>query len=208
MFRNSPTAYGSLTKFFHWVTVFLVAFQFISISIYRGLREEPTDLTWTVLNQHKTSGFLIMMLVMMRIIWRRMSPLPDWPANFGEWDKKVTHLGEYGLYGAMLLMSVSGMGIELFGGHYIPLFDFAHIDSRSPFWHMGAVSYAADDVAARQALAIPNLRDALIGLHVVAAFVTVAFLSIHLTHVMRHAFDKRNGILQRMLPSGAPNAEG
>ena len=116
MLTNSPTHYGYVTKFFHWSIALLFAFQFGSIAFFRALEETPTDLTWSVLNAHKTAGLLILLLGILRVLWRWRVKLPDWPENFTAWDKSVSHFAEYGLYGCIFLMTLSGIaiGVEMY----------------------------------------------------------------------------------------------
>lgn len=198
--KNTPAAYGSATRFFHWAVAALVGFQFGSILLFRVLEEGGTDLAWTVLNAHKTAGVLVLILSALRLLWRRLSPLPDWPANFDAWDKRFSHVAEYGLYTVMFVMALSGIGIELVGGHYVPFFDLFHLDGRPWFLHLGAASHVAEIKAARNALTMPLLRDLLVGLHVLTAFATLALLAAHLTHIVRHQLGLRDGLLRRMLP--------
>jgi len=197
--KNSPGAYGSATRFFHWAVVVLVGFQLGSVVLFRLLEEGGTDFAWSVLNAHKTAGLLILILTGFRLFWRRHSPLPDWPASFDTWDKRFSHIVEYGLYTVMFVMALSGIGIELAGGHYVPFFDLFHLDARPWFLHFGAASYAADVKAARHALSLPLLRDLLVGLHVLTGFATVALLAAHLAHVARHQLGLKDGLLGRML---------
>ena len=59
-FINTPEKYGSVTKFFHWSIMLLFLFQFATMIYFRFLEENPTDLTWQIMNWHKTSGLLIL----------------------------------------------------------------------------------------------------------------------------------------------------
>ena len=207
--ENTRTAYGSVTRILHWSTVLLFTFQFGSIVLFRTLASDPTDLTWAVLNRHKTSGLLILLIAALRLVWRRMSPLPNWPATFDAWDKRISHVAEYGLYAAMIVMSLSGLGIEITGGHYVPFFDVVHVDARTPLVHLGPGSLAPDVEAARAASVMPLTRNLLVAVHVMGAFATVALLFIHLSHVLRHAFGVRDGLFRRMISgsaSGSPRA--
>jgi cytochrome b561 len=202
-FQNSPSAYGSGTRLFHWAVAALVLFQFGSIVLFRVLEEGGRDSAWTLLNGHKTAGLLVLILTTLRYLWRRLSPLPDWPVQFDAWDKHLTHVVERGLYLAMFGMSLSGIGVELAAGHYVPFFDLFHLDARAGILHAGAASQAVDIKAARAALMIPWLRDTLVGLHVLGAFATLVLLAAHLAHIIRHQVGLRNGLLLRMLKGSA-----
>ena len=198
--KNTEKEYGSLTKFFHWSIAGLFAFQFLSILVFRYLEERPVDLTWSVLNAHKTAGLLILGLGIFRVLWRRYSPLPEWPTDFDDWDKSLTHFAEYGLYGCIFLMTFSGIAIEIAGGHYIPFFGVFYIDNLSPYIHLGAVSYADVVVAERAAAKLPVLHDSLVVVHIIVAYGVLVFFTTHMVHVFKHQRHKKTGLLKRMLP--------
>ena len=200
MLKNSANAYGSLTKFFHWSIALLFLFQFTSIVFFRYLEERPTDLTWTVLNAHKTAGLAILILGIGRVAWRWFVKLPNWPDGFDDWDKSVSHFAEYGLYASIFLMTISGIAIEIAGGHYIPFLGLFYIDNLTPFIHLGAVSYADAVITARAAAKLPVLHDALVVVHVVGAYGVLIFFSVHITHVIRHQRHLKDRLLDRMLP--------
>ena len=198
--RNTDTGYGSVARFFHWSIAFLILVQFVTIVIFRVPGQNPTDFAWEVLSWHKSSGLLILVLCVGRIAWRWYFGLPAWPLNFAEWDKKVSHFTEWGLYASLFVMTLSGILIEITGGYYIPFFGLFFIDNRAPYFHAGPVSQEESVVAAREALSIPVLADFFVGLHVVFAYVLVALVAVHVAHVVRHQVDMRDGLLYRMWP--------
>jgi len=200
--RNTDSGYGSTARFFHWSIAFLILFQFVTIVIFRSPGQNPPDFAWEVLNWHKSSGLVILVLCLGRFAWRWRFGLPDWPSNFEEWDKKVSHFSEWGLYTSLFVMTLSGILIEITGGYYIPFFGLFSIDNRAPYFHPGAVSQAESVVAAREALSVPVLTDFFVALHVVFAYVLVALVAIHVAHVVRHQVGMRDGLLYRMWPRG------
>ena len=136
----------------------------------------------------------------MRYIWRKTSPLPDWPSNFTSWDIKVSHFAEWGLYASIFLMTITGVVIEVFGGYYINFFGWFHVDSISTFIHSGDASYEAAIVAARKKASIPMRHDVLVAVHVLGAYAVVTFVSVHVIHVIRHQVVMNDRLLNRMLP--------
>ena len=204
MLKNSPKSYGLVTKFLHWSMLLLFIFQWSSIVLFRYLEEttygvEPPAWTWSVLNSHKSIGLIILFLGVIRFLWRQYTPLPNWPSTFDEWDKSVSHFAEWGLYICMMLMSLSGILIEFWGGHYVPLFDMLYIDNQAPFVHLGAVLHTPQIDAARAAGINEMLRDLFVAVHVVGAFSFIALLSVHLGHVIRHQRQIKDDILKGML---------
>jgi len=177
----------------------LFLFQFLSIIYFRYLEDNGGDFTWRVMNWHKTSGLLILILGTLRYIWRLTTPLPDWPKNFDSWDTKVSHFAEWGLYASIFLMTLSGTFIELAGGYYINFFGIFHLDAVSPFIHAGDASYEESIVAARKAISSPFIHDSLVAVHVTGAYAVIVFLTVHLTHVFRHQVMLKDKLLNRML---------
>ena len=199
-FKNSATRYGIVSKSLHWSIALLFALQFLSILCFRFLEEQPTNLTWGVLNWHKSLGLLILILGIARLIWRRLVKLPDWPDHFSDWDKSVTHFAEYGLYVSIFLMTISGLVIELSGGHYIPFFGLFYVDNLSPYIHFGPVSYDGVVMAARAAKQIPVLSNSLVVVHIAGAYGVLVFFTSHIFHVIKHQQSDETKILGRMLP--------
>jgi len=199
-FKNSETRYGLVSQFFHWSIALLFLFQFTAIVTFRFLEENPPDLAWEILNWHKSVGLLILLLGLLRLGWRLSTTLPAWPAEFGDWDKKVSHFAERGLYFALFAMVGSGLLIELAGGFYVPFFGLFHMDNVAPYIHPGSVSDTASILAARKAASMPLVSDFFVATHVVFAYCVVGFFSVHVAHVLRHHFESDNGMLRRMLP--------
>lgn len=204
MLKNTPKHYGIIAKMMHWSMAALFLFQWISIIAFRHLEETtygvaPPPLTWEVLNAHKSVGLIILILGALRLAWRKYTPLPDWPEGFTDWDKSVSHFAEWGLYTCMMVMSLSGILIEFWGGHYIPLFNLFHLDNISPFIHGGAVVHTPELDSARAAGINTTLRDLCVVIHVIGAFTFIALLSVHISHVVRHQVHLKNQLLKRML---------
>ena len=155
--RNTDTSYGSVARFFHWSLAALFLFQFGSIVAFRFFGQDPPEVAWDILNWHKTSGVLILMLGLCRLLWRWSVPLPSWPSGFREWDKTLSHFAERGLYTALFVMTISGLVIELAGGHYVPFLGLFYLDNIAPYFHPGAVSSTQPVVAAREAASLPRV---------------------------------------------------
>jgi cytochrome b561 len=201
-----------MTKFFHWSIAALFGVQLVTIVAVRALMAEglagTTTLTWSLLDLHKASGLLILFLGLPRLAWRKISPLPEWPSSFGDWDKSLTHFAEYGLYTCIFVMCLSGLLIELAGGHYIPFFGLFYLDNLAPYVHAGAFAHMPEDDAARAAGMVPVLRDVMVAVHVLGAFTVLICLSAHVTHVVRHRTATPGGILRRMLPGASEHGLG
>ena len=99
----------------------------------------------------------------------------------------------------MILMSVSGILIEIWGGHYIPLFNWFYIDNLAPFFHLGSIVHTTELDASRAAGICAGLRDACVVIHIIGAFCFIGLLTVHIGHIIRHQKHLKSNLLQRMI---------
>ncbi|UPY35433.1 cytochrome b/b6 domain-containing protein [Sediminicoccus sp. KRV36] len=180
---NSPSGYGGLTKAFHWLTVFLFAFQLLSALIMLRLDEHGRVIglggsDWY--NWHKTLGLVALLVALGRLWARRAGALPDWAPTLTSLDKRVVHRAEQALYVAMFLMPVSGFVFTMAAGYGV---QFAGLwPLPNPIGQWEALGEAARRV------------------HVGTAILLGVALAAHLAVVLRHVLLLRDGLLRRMLP--------
>lgn len=180
---NTPKRYGALTKWFHWTTVLLFAFQLFSRLAMTRLDDGGTVASigrdaWY--NWHKTIGLVALLVAIFRLAARRMGELPAWAPTLTEGEKRVIHRAEQLLYIAMFAMPISGFVFVMAGGY--------------------GVQFAG-------AFALPNpigrwepLGEAARIVHVATALMLGVALLAHLGIVFRHVLLLGDGLLRRMLP--------
>lgn len=111
--------YGLVSKLFHWVTAFLIAWQFAKFFDRIGGGEH-----WVadnIVSFHISIGFIIFVLAVARIIWAIVQR-PNRPVNPQARNPLVTlgHLALYALLALTPLMGIAvmvgnGYGLEVFG---------------------------------------------------------------------------------------------
>ena len=47
---------------------------------------------------HKSAGVVVLAVVLLRIVWRKTTPLPDWAGTLEDWERAVTKWVERVLY--------------------------------------------------------------------------------------------------------------
>jgi cytochrome b561 len=72
--RNGPEAFGLVTRLIHWVTMILVI-GMLALGLRLESMEPGLDNLW-LYGLHKTSGFLVLALIVLRIVWHVASPPP------------------------------------------------------------------------------------------------------------------------------------
>lgn len=104
--KNTAETYGSIAKWFHWVTA-LLFFASYSTIYYREWFAESELENWSAIQLHLSVGITLGGLVTLRIIWRFLNRTPEL-----ELGTKLQHttirIGHYALYAIMIIMPITG----------------------------------------------------------------------------------------------------
>lgn len=180
---NSATRFGLVSRFFHWAIFLLFVNQYLSgilmMRLERGHFVFGLD-QGAYYNWHKSIGFTIIILVLLRIVWRNTTRLPDWPATLASWEQTCMKWTERVLYFCMVVMPLSGYVFTLAGGYNFKWFGLVPLPQL----------IAKDATVAKTAEFI----------HAGTAYVIIAAVALHLGLALkRHRVD-RDGFLHRMVP--------
>lgn len=174
----APQKFSATTRFLHWlVAIMVLATMPIGvIMLLDGLERTTRDLLFIL---HKNGGVILFLLVVLRIIWRGVSPAPALPASVPAWQVRAANLAQWSLYALLLLMAVSGYIRVRAGGFPIEMLDALGVPPFVPRSESLAQTAQAIHGNARYLLA------ALIVIHVIAA----------ISHLVR-----RDGVFSRIWP--------
>src|SRR3989338_3411295 len=81
--RNTKTAYGSVSKFIHWL-IFILLAGMLTFGYF--LDCIPKDYQATAYNLHKLTGLTILTIMLFRVVWTLSNPIPALPANVKPWE--------------------------------------------------------------------------------------------------------------------------
>ena len=173
--------YGVTARALHWLTVLLIAVQFpIGLAMaWRGrhdLWDGTTDLLYTL---HKSFGFLLLIVVLVRLATRLILGAPPPEPSLQGAQKLIATVVHWLLYALLVAVPVLGWltvslfpALDLFGGLSLPA--------------ITGVDRAASDMMARR--------------HGVMAFALVGLAALHGAAALHHHFIRRDNVLRRMLP--------
>ena len=161
----------------HWLTVALVASQFMTARLF----DHATAQHAALLTVHRSTGLATLAVIITRFAWRQsFARLPPFPAAMPRLQQRLASLNEYGLYALLLLQPLTGLGDTLARGRPFMLFAW-----RAP------VLWPANKQA----------QQVLHALHEGGAQALVALIGVHIAAALLHAFVLRDGVFQRMWPS-------
>ncbi len=102
--------------------------------------DEVTSGDQPVLTTHVALGLILLLLAVVRLVRRRVVPLPPWAETLSESERKLAHRTEQVLYFTLVVMPLSGIGVLLVDDGLLPV----HIASHVTFYvalalHLGLV---------------------------------------------------------------------
>ena len=178
MLRNSQTSWGWPSKILHWVGALAVLVLLVHgwWMVHMAPRPERfANYTW-----HAAIGYDLLALLVLRLLWRWMNPVPAMPVGLKRWEVIAAHAGHIGLYVLMFAASLTGwalagtfkspMRLDLFG---LPIPQITSAGDRT-------------------------LHNFLEESHTIASYLLAALLVVHIAGSLRHHFFKRNDVMRRM----------
>ena len=135
---STEQGYGAITKLLHWLTVLLLAAQFVLGYGMEGfaetLFEEDSsghghggDRTRAGDDQlvfaHAWLGGAILAVAVIRLGWRWATPLPEWSERLTSADRVVEAWAEKILYATLFVIPLSGIALLFFSGEERELTD-------------------------------------------------------------------------------------
>ena len=176
----------------HWTIAALIL-----ANLYLGLRYDSASgmAKFTTLQLHKSVGFTVLALSLLRLAWRLIQRPPPYPATMKPWEKFVASVVHWALYGVMIGLPLTGWVIVSASPTNIPTLLYKTV----PFPFLGFVH--ALPMAARRAL-----EEQVGDVHVFLAFSTMALLVGHIGAALKHQFWDRDEVLYQMIPFLRPRA--
>ncbi|HZF14851.1 MAG TPA: cytochrome b [Steroidobacteraceae bacterium] len=176
--RNSIDRYGAAAQALHWLIVVLVIVQVTIALRAAGMPFGPGKaiaLAW-----HKSFGMTILMLAVLRLLWRLANPVPSLPATMKSYEKGLAHVSHYLLYILLFAMPLSGWVMS--AAHNYPVSWFHLFTWPSPVAPDHELAEKMEDV------------------HEALAWTLGAVVTAHVLAALWHHFVRKDDVLQRMLP--------
>ncbi len=133
---------------------------------------------------HADIGYIILLLMALRIIWRAFHPVPALPGDTPLWGRVLARINQASLY--VLTLLVGFLGWAHSGAH--------KPDYSSWFGLFRVPQFTTENRA--------NARD-YENWHIYMAYVLVALVVLHVVAALYHHFIKRDRVLTRMLDGQA-----
>jgi cytochrome b561 len=178
MLKNDRDRYGILSKLLHW-TIATLIFGLIGLGWWMvGLNYYHPDYH-SSLELHKSLGMVALAVVLLKLVWRFVSPPPALAATLLGTQRRIAIGTHHLLWLGMIVIPLTGYGISTAEGAGVAVFDWFEI----PAWLPRS----------------ETLRDVVTELHEWAAYGIGALAILHALAALKHQFINRDGTLRRML---------
>jgi cytochrome b561 len=174
-----PVHYHRIAITLHWLIAVLLLGQFL-FGWYLGDVPRNTPERGFFINLHKSTGLLIGLLILLRIVWRLTHTPPPLPASTPRWQRRAANISHGVLYACMLLMPLSGYLASNFSKYGVKLFNMVRL---APWGSDDKVIYAFFNQT-----------------HKLTALVLGAFVLLHILAVLKHQLIDRDNLISRMWP--------
>ena len=158
--RNGPDSFGLATRLLHWGMALLVA---VMIGLGKRIDAmEPGLANLWLYSLHKSLGLVVLALVVLRLVWHRISPPPR-PMG-GGWQALAARIVHAAIYLLLLAIPLSGWIASSATGLEILFLDRWVVPAIAP------VSTAIEDAGFGAHGVMANLLLLLLLVHIGAAF--------------------------------------
>jgi superoxide oxidase len=171
---NNKSKYGLISKLFHWLTAAGLIVQ-IPLGFYLvdlDFDQSKVDIE----NYHILFGLIIFYLTLIRLTFKLLSPSPNFNDNAFPGQKILAKLNHFFLYFALLSITISGILKKLFNGESLNIF-FKKINLTYNY----------------------ELSEQFYSIHVLANYVLIGLIILHILAALFHKFFLRENILKRIL---------
>ena len=191
---SKPQRYTAFAMFFHWTVGLLIILNF-SLALLVSYSLVSDEVVRPILNFHKSTGMLILVLMVLRLGWRVTHAPPVLPDGYKPWEKSASHFVHIALYVVAFALPLSGWIHEsLWKSVFVARFPWKWYGLFTPP-KIGFLIHLPPDVKEMW-----HVRLGLV--HAYLADVLYVLLALHVLGALKHQLLDRESELQRMLPWG------
>lgn len=200
-----PSRYSGVAIGLHWL-IALGIMSMIPMGLWMAdAINDPAQqaLAYRVFQIHKSIGFLILALTVVRIVWRLTHRVPALPGKMLGWEQFAARATHVAFYVLMLALPLTGWAYVSTGWAVANDSPLAVATSWFGLFgvpHLGFIEQAAE--ASRRAIAFASM-----GAHGFMAWGAVVLIVLHVGAALKHQFINRDGVLSHMVPV-LPHGEG
>ena len=132
--KNESNRYGKVSRMLHW-TIAILFISLIPMGIFASMIPEDTEYRNAYYVVHKTIGVTVFLLVIVRLIWNRLSRRPSLDSAITSREEKLAHRAHNTLYFMMLAIPITGFMMTSYHGYETYFFFW----EMQPLWEQSEI---------------------------------------------------------------------
>jgi cytochrome b561 len=178
MLKNTTQSWGAVARAFHWILGTLILGMIAYGWWMNHIPARPDRFFYRSI--HADIGYVVLLLLVLRLLWRVFNPTPALPADTARWERWLARANQGALYLATFIVAMLGWAHS--GANARPY--------TSWFGLFDVPQFTSTDKAAA------HLYE---DYHIYGAYVLLALIVLHVVAVLYRHFYKRDRVLQRMV---------
>lgn len=179
MLKNTTTSFGLISRSLHWLMALLLTVLF-AMGLYMTSLDYYDPLYHSLPWWHKGFGLIIMLLLLIRMIWKRVNPLPLPLKTHQQWEQKLAYFIQQLFYILIFFIALSGYFISTAKGKGIDFFNLF-------------------EVPAITAELKEETADLVGNAHEIMAIILAVLVLLHAFAALKHHFIDNDKTLTRMI---------
>jgi len=180
MIGNTSSGWGSVSRSLHWI----LGLAIIGLIAYGWWMNNFTPRADRFFHRsiHSDIGYVVLLLTVVRLIWRSLNPTPDLPQDTPQWLRIAARANQWALYLVTVFVSILG---------------WAHSGARPPSQNYASFFgwFTVPQFTSPDKVAAKTYED----WHIVSAYVLLALIALHVAAAAWHHFVRRDRVAMRMI---------
>jgi cytochrome b561 len=178
---NTDRAWGGIARFLHWTMAALILAMLVFGTIMVDWPDGELQTKFALYQWHKSFGFVVLGLLVLRVLWRWVQPVPPLPPGASRFTRRASAWSHGALYALMLLMPVTGYLMSSANTLGVPTVIFGVIE----------VPHLVGADARLEALFKT--------MHAWSATALALLVALHVLAALKHGIVSRDGVWTRMV---------
>jgi len=176
---TTSTGYKPTARIIHWIVAIMVL-AMLPIGTMMTQEDLARSTQDTLYILHKNGGVILLVLMILRLVFRLVNPPPPLPLTIPAWQEKAAGLTHFILYFMLFFMAITGLVRVQAGGFPVEILDALGIPPIIPR------NETVEGIAQTA--------------HFYGRLVLVAAILVHIGAALQHGLIKKDGVFSRMWP--------
>lgn len=182
LWKNTVDRFGHVSVLIHWLValtvygMFALGLWMVTLGYYDAWYHPAPEI-------HKAIGVLLFIVMLVRVVWRFVSPPPKPLASYSRFTRVSAVLAHIALYTVLFAILISGYLISTADGQAISVFGWFDVPATLT--------------------GLPQQADTAGTIHLYLAWVVVVLSALHALAALKHHFIDGDVTLKRMLGRSA-----